>query len=315
MEALRAQKLPCAIRGARHAYGCSNVSMVALPPFQIVGFHSGWILSYLGLFYKSWAGLLRSYLTTMEARYQLLKADAARESDQILKSGVDVVSRARRLALALAFVISVVILSFIYVRHGSAVHFPSESNKPTFYNDAIQQCPSGVPAPASPPAPVNLWAPLDLEDAVQIRRWLEAPDRGLNLTRVDTRYSSSDNMLYNLETYYPSKAEALAYLAEVEALVESPSSIPPPDRYARVTIHHGARLEPVVKDYLVGPLPVGTWTEMRELKNIYHRDDIPFHARGFAVNSELQKFLGRMMIPFAEATMVSLALISFHSTQ
>jgi len=107
-------------------------------------------------------------------------------------------------------------------------------------------------------------------------------------------------MLYNLEAYYPSKAEALAYLG-------SPSSVPRPDRYARVTIHHGARLEPVVKDYLVGPLPVDPRTEMHELTSIYHWNNIPFHARGIAINNEFIQFLAAMMAPLADATKVSVA--------
>src|ERR1700734_2381176 len=162
----------------------------------------------------------------MEARYELLKADVPKK-DPILNT-----TRHGYIGLAFTFALSVAVVSLFYVQHQTTVHFPTESHNPIFDNEGIQQCPSGLPPPASPPAPVNLWASLDLEDAVQIRQWLEAPERRLNLTRVETAYASSDNMIYNIEAHYPSKADALAYLG-------SSSSVPIPDRYARVTIHHG----------------------------------------------------------------------------
>jgi primary-amine oxidase len=223
----------------------------------------------------------------MDARYKLLKASVPDKN--ISKSN-------KMLYIGLMFAL-VFLISHFHVQYTPAEQFTVE---PLFDTEGVLQCPSALPLPASPPAPVNLWASLDLEDAAQIRQWLHAPERMLNLTRVDTRYVSSDNMLYNLEAYYPSKAEALAYLG-------SPSSVPRPDRYARVTVHHGARLEPVIKDYLVGPLPVGPQTEMRELTSIYHRNDIPFHARGIAINNEIVQFLSGMMAPLADATKVSVA--------
>jgi primary-amine oxidase len=227
----------------------------------------------------------------MEARYKLLKEDPS-DKNPISKSN-------KMLYIGLTFAL-VFLISHFHVQYTPAEQFTVEPHGAIFDTEGVLQCPSALPPPASPPAPVNLWASLDLEDAVQIRQWLHAPERMLNLTRVDTRYVSSDNMLYNLEAYYPSKAEALAYLG-------SPSSVPRPDRYARVTIHHGARLEPVVKDYLVGPLPVSSRTEMHELTSIYHRNDIPFHARGIAINNEIVQFLVGMMAPLADATKVSVA--------
>jgi primary-amine oxidase len=229
----------------------------------------------------------------MEAtRYEQLKAGLPK-GDQVLKSGA---KRSRHIGLTFAFVFSISLISLLYLHHGSAVHFPIEH---VLHNGDIQKCPSGLPRQASPPAPVNLWASLNLEDAVQIRQWLQAPERGLNLTRTDDGYAASDNTIYNLESYYPSKADALTYL-------ESPSSVSVPNRYARVTIHHGARLEPIIKEYLVGPLPVSAQTEMRELTNTRHRDGIPFNARGYNVyDKELHQFIGRVMSPLADATKVS----------
>jgi len=240
----------------------------------------------------------------MEASYKLLNAGVA-ENHQILRPNV---AKTRRISLTFAFIFAIALISLFYAHYDPVAHFAAEPHKHLFSDSdsVIQQCPSGLPSPASPPAPVNLWASLDLEEAVQIRQWLHAPEQRLNLTRAESDYTSNsnDNVIYNVESYYPSKSEALAYLG-------SPSIIPAPDRYARVTIHHGARLEPVIKDYLVGPLPVGAQTEMRELTSIYHRKDIPFNARGFTMDNEILRFLGRIVVPLSDITKVSSRLIIY----
>lgn len=144
---------------------------------------------------------------------------------------------------------------------------------------------------------------LNLKEVVQIRQWLQSPDQALNLTRASTTYAK-DNMVYNIEAYRPTKADALTYLA-------SPSTASPPERYAWVTIHHGARLEPTVKNYLMGPLPVGKYTYMRELNEIYHWGNIPYNARGFDRDNEIGLFLAQTMPTLAEPMKVSLrALLS-----
>jgi primary-amine oxidase len=234
-------------------------------------------------------------------RYELLKVDLPRK-DQASRSRI---KQFRHLGITFAFVFSIALISLLYLHQGPPSPFPVDSHEHTLHKGETQKCPSGLPPPASPPAPVNLWASLDLEDAVQIRQWLEAPERGLNLTRIDS-YKTSDNTIYNLEAHYPPKADALAYL-------RSPSSVPVPDRYARVTIHHGARLKPVIKDYLVGPIPVSARTEMRELMNKRHRDGIPYNARGYIVDDkELHQFIGRVMSPLVNATKVSVVSLCFH---
>ncbi|KAI3611759.1 copper amine oxidase [Moniliophthora roreri] len=139
-------------------------------------------------------------------------------------------------------------------------------------SEPLDQCTPPLPLPAKPPSPYNLWASLSVQETSEIQAWLEAPERNLNLTRAEDA-ALSDNTIFIIEAYYPSKAEALAHL-------ESPDSVNPPERFARVTIHHGSAAEPVIKDYLVGPLPVSSKTTMRELTEIYHRD-IPYNARGF----------------------------------
>ena len=67
-----------------------------------------------------------------------------------------------------------------------------------------------------------------------------------------------------------------------------------------MTIHHGGVEVPVVMDYLVGPLPVGPRTIIQPLKEIYHRDDIPFNAHGFT-SEEISGFLALETAPIAHA--------------
>ena len=159
-------------------------------------------------------------------------------------------------------------------------------------------CASPLPQGALPPAPVNLWASLTVSETSAIYTWLEAPERNLNLTRPRGSIIT-DNVVYGIETYYPPKSEALAYL-------ENSAASPPPAKFARVTIHHGGVEEPVVVDYLVGPLPVGPRTAIRPLKEIYHREDIPFNARGFGDIEEIPLFLAREVAPIAHAMEVSM---------
>jgi primary-amine oxidase len=163
-------------------------------------------------------------------------------------------------------------------------------------------CPASSPPRAFPPVPINLWASLTLSETSAIYTWLEEPERNLNLTRSNGSIVS-DNLVYGIETYYPPKSEALAYL-------ENPATSPPPTRFARVTIHHGGIQVPTVVDYLVGPLPVGPRTSMRTLKEIYHRNDIPFNARGFADTEELPLFLARQLAPISDVMEVSISFVS-----
>ena len=164
-------------------------------------------------------------------------------------------------------------------------------------------CPSSLPLAASPPVPSNLWASLTVPETSAIYAWLEAPKRNLNLTR--SRGSIlTDNVVYGIETYYPPKSEALAYL-------ENSAASPPPARFARVTIHHGGVKVPVVVDYLVGPLPVGPRTTIRPLKEIYHRDDIPFNARGFSNIDEISSFLAVETAPIAYVMEVGMPFVCY----
>ncbi|KAI0689816.1 amine oxidase catalytic domain-containing protein [Cytidiella melzeri] len=164
----------------------------------------------------------------------------------------------------------------------------------------LEQCAASLPRPANPPAPVNLWASLTVPETVSIHKWLTHPSRGLNLTSADSA-SLRNNSIYHIEVYRPPKGDALTYL-------ESPHAETLPSRFSRVSIHLGANPDaeggPVIKDYLVGPLPIGDETVMKELTEIYHRDDIPFNARGFGATPffELPYLLGTFMPRIADVT-------------
>lgn len=180
---------------------------------------------------------------------------------------------------------------------------PSSAEEPLALetlSEPLKQCAASIPLPATPPAPVNLWASLTVAETVQISEWLSEPTQNLNLTSGD-RAALPDNFIFHIEAYRPSKVAALQYLSY-------PHENTLPTRYARVTIHHGARRDadggPVIKDYLVGPLPIGKETAMRELTEIYHRDDIPFNARMFTIPTEMTPLLMKIMPPLAEATQV-----------
>ncbi|KAJ7600601.1 copper amine oxidase [Mycena floridula] len=158
--------------------------------------------------------------------------------------------------------------------------------------DPLKQCVSPEAPQAKPPVPLNVWASLTVPETVQIQAWLESPEQNLNLTRAADSVLS-DNIIFMIEAYYPAKADALTYLAGGAA----------PERYARVTIHHGAAAIPVIRDYLVGPIPVGKTTSMRQLTEIYHQADIPFNARGFVSLNELLILLSSFTPAFEEAMM------------
>ena len=161
-------------------------------------------------------------------------------------------------------------------------------------HEPLKQCVSPLPPSARPPAPLNIWAPLTVSELAQIHAWLESSERNLNLTRGLT--TMSDNTVFLIETYPPPKADAVAYLS-------SPSSVPPPARQARVTIHHGS--ESAVRDYLVGPLPVGPNTGIRNLTDIYHRDEIPYNAKGINSIDEIRYVFSELTSPLADAMLVT----------
>ncbi|KAH9482139.1 Amiloride-sensitive amine oxidase [copper-containing] [Psilocybe cubensis] len=176
---------------------------------------------------------------------------------------------------------------------GNSGHSSTGPNMPLVENASSGRCPSSTYQQASPPATVNLWASLTIPELAEIDAWVRAPERRLNLTQ-NKNSALSDNVIYLIEAYYPPKKEALAFLND-------PHQVPRPDRYARVTIQHGGLKIPEIKDYLVGPLPIGSATKIRRLTEIYHREDIPFNAYALTNWTSIPSFMARAVKPLIPA--------------
>jgi len=224
----------------------------------------------------------------MAGRYELLKG-----GDGVQPSKLNRTTR----CFAISFVAFLALIAFTVLR----IHPLSQSadlGTQGIYTEpdreSVRACVPSIPPAAHPPAPINPWAPLTIEQTVQIQKWLEEPAQGLNLT--SQRVSKiSDNHIFIIEAYYPPKASVLKYFSSL-ALSDIPT------KYARVTIHHGSAQDPVVKDYLVGPLPIGPSTHMRPLTEIYHLDSIPLNARGFDSRDwATPEIFNKMAAPLMEA--------------
>ncbi|KAJ3861776.1 amine oxidase catalytic domain-containing protein [Lentinula novae-zelandiae] len=205
--------------------------------------------------------------------YQLLpvknnNSEHSRENDDV--SGVP--SHRLRLGFLILFIVVTFYALFLAPEKPSLTESFQNSG-----HTGLDKCASPIAPAAKPPTSTNPWAPLVVSEITDIQRWLEAPQRELNLTRGSSAILS-DNVVYLIETYYPAKADALAYLAGGSA----------PDKYAHVVIHHGGSDAPIIKNYLVGPLPVSEQMSMRLLSEIYHESEIPFNARGFVNIEELR---------------------------
>lgn len=237
------------------------------------------------------------------AGYQPLKTDD-QAFERVQGSAPRRSTRSRRIALSACFVVCAAALSLLYAfppyfgPDPDTLASPSTSSSSTLFDTegSLKQCAASGPPPASPPAPINPWASLTVPETTAIAEWLSTPERALNLTS-GTAASISDNYIYHIGAWRPAKTDALAYLAD-------PKGTAPPDRFARVTIHLGAAASPRVQDYLVGPVPVGESTGIRELQDVYHREDIPYNARGYTTLGELHPILIDVMPKMAEATQV-----------
>lgn len=85
---------------------------------------------------------------------------------------------------------------------------------------------------------------------------------------TSTNAHCSDNWIQLIESYWPSKGEAISYLSKTTS--------EPPQRYAHALVHHGST-ERIV-DYLIGPLPISHHTTLRPLTENYHIDPIPLNS-------------------------------------
>jgi hypothetical protein len=203
-------------------------------------------------------------------------------------------------------------------------------SKPSSFSGSqpLDECPSPRPLRASPPAPINLWASLTLAETTFVQSYLENSSIGgidFNLTRPK-KAQLSDNSIFGIEIYYPPKEQALAYLD---------GNGKTPERYARVTMHHGSGIsaevagkvegiqeskEPIIVDYLLGPLPeleddkfakATKGMSIRKLSEIYHRLDIPYNARGISWYAEIEQLFRTIEEDYVEALQVRLFFPSF----
>ncbi|KAG1845992.1 carbohydrate phosphorylase-domain-containing protein [Suillus tomentosus] len=181
-------------------------------------------------------------------------------------------------ALAFHFILVLASLTVIQIRPSTSSSKIIFGGSETLagYDEDTKICASNIPPLARPPAPINPWASLTIDEMVEIQNWLLSTPMNLNLTRGDTA-RPSDNSIYMMQTYYPPKADVLEYFSSLD-----PRDAP--TRFARVTIHHGGAVEPVIRDYLVGPLPVTPATEVTHLANIYHTETLSYNARGLDWN-------------------------------
>jgi primary-amine oxidase len=233
----------------------------------------------------------------MARRYGQLKTVALDERDYGLPRAFNRVT-SHRLGVVFIIILALASLTVIKVKpsttgseivfedSGALIDSPSEED--------VEICVSNIPPAARPPAPINPWASVTINETVEIQSWLLSPPRNLNLTRGDAA-RPSDNSIYMIQAYYPPKADVLKYFSSLDPLDA-------PARFARVTIHHGAALEPVIRDYLVGPLPVTQDTEMRHLTEIYHTETLPYNARGYdALDWNVPEIYTKIAAPLTDA--------------
>ena len=241
----------------------------------------------------------------MARRYGQPKTMALDEPDYELARGS---SRITTYRLGVAFIIILVLASLTGIKvqsftSGSESFFGgSESLADGLSEEDVKICVSNIPPAAHPPAPINPWASLSIDEMVEIQSWLLSPARNLNLTRGDVA-RPSDNSIYMIQAYYPPKADVLRYLSSLR-----PQDVPA--RFARVTIHHGATMEPVIRDYLVGPLPVAPTAEMRPLTEIYHTETLPYNARGYdALDWNVPEIYTKIAAPLMDAYKASFLIV------
>lgn len=234
----------------------------------------------------------------MARRYEQLKAVSLDEpKDESMRAPNRITSL--RLGLSFILILLLASLTIVQVRPSTSdskfVFGGTETLADgTSYHDDIEICASNIPSPARPPAPINPWASLTIDEMVEIQNWLLTAQMNLNLTRGDSA-QPSDNSVYMIQAYYPPKADVLKYFSSLD-----PRDAPA--RFARVTIHHGGAVEPVIRDYLVGPLPVTSATEMTHLTEIYHTETLPYNARGYdALDWNLPEISTKIAAPLMDA--------------
>lgn len=124
----------------------------------------------------------------------------------------------------------------------------------------------------------NIFAALTADEAASVTKFLHMQDE-LNLTAnanatrcvpslrhrinvTDLAGFSWDNVIVIAELLEPNKTDALPFLNGKGAR---------PARYAKATIQFQATLEPYLKEYMIGPLPVSNQTTLQPLNYPYNK--------------------------------------------
>ncbi|KAH7028197.1 copper amine oxidase [Microdochium trichocladiopsis] len=167
-------------------------------------------------------------------------------------------------------------------------------------------CPAPVTefTTAQVPSPFK---PFNQDELDALVAWLHAPERNLNLTKAeDPNLAMSDNYIYHIEELKPNKTDVLAYLD---------NGIPMP-RYARITMHEGAKQVPVVTDYFIGPLPICDETAIQPLDYFYNGVNGPRILFNGAISAgpraaAIEAFITREMTALADITQDVLGMAYF----
>ncbi|KAJ7081806.1 amine oxidase catalytic domain-containing protein [Mycena belliarum] len=165
-------------------------------------------------------------------------------------------------------------------------------------------CADTAPIPATAPR-ANVWKNIDVQEAAAIRKWLadyrDADGNEFNLT-PGVLATDLDNSIVLIETFPPPKADVLEYLDNEGAA---------PKRFAKIILMLGAASPPMIRQYLLGPLPdtISTLSlaaaplELQPLKHIYTNPDVPYNARLWPQNNtHFEKFMLKLMAPLHNAT-------------
>ncbi|XP_078690190.1 diamine oxidase [copper-containing]-like [Branchiostoma floridae x Branchiostoma belcheri] len=130
----------------------------------------------------------------------------------------------------------------------------------------IGPCPAGMATEEVDEDSPSMYDDLTAQELRAAREYLLGQP-GLDITPWEDA-SFHHNYIYGLELHLPPKAEALSYLD---------SNGPRPERQALVTVYGGGRTQPVVEQYVVGPLPNPTRHTAHAPAG--RKNPIPWHSR------------------------------------
>jgi primary-amine oxidase len=168
--------------------------------------------------------------------------------------------------------------------------------------DSSSSCNSQATIAAKAPRQ-NIFQGFSDDDFANITSFLHQ-QKSLNLTaasnatrqvilcsEIQSNFTNSwDNIILSIDILHPNKSDALPFL-------DSGASAPP--RYARATLRYGATLEPYVREYMVGPLPVITgkttatpldyiYNKGKGYQRLYNVDEVELAMFNYKVGASVQ---------------------------